>query len=60
MGLLSVLHSQLAEACSNHTYQVVCRCCKLEIIVYLVLRYLITGEPPYEDWVEEWLQDLEV
>jgi hypothetical protein len=51
---------QLEEACLIHTYRVVFHFCQLESIDYLVLRYLNTGELPFEEWAEEWLHDGEV
>jgi hypothetical protein len=54
------LLSQLAEAHSTHTYRAVFCFCKLKDIDYLVLRYLITGSAPFEEWTEEWLHDREV
>jgi hypothetical protein len=49
----------LAEHCLTHIYTVVFRFCQLEIIDYLVLRYLITGALPFEEFSEEWLFDVE-
>jgi hypothetical protein len=51
---------QLDEAHLTHTYQVVFCFCQRESIKYLVLRYLITGALPFEEWAEEWLLDGEV
>jgi len=47
----------LEEAGLTHTYRDVVHFCKLEIIDYLVLRYLNTGAPPFEEWAEEWMND---
>jgi len=58
--LVGELLSQLAEAGLTHTYQDVFRFCEFEDIDYLVLRYLNTGQPPYEEWAEEWLHEGEV
>jgi hypothetical protein len=49
------LLSELAEHQLTHTYAVVFCFCQLESIDYLVLRYLNTGELPYEEFSEEWL-----
>jgi len=49
--------SQLAKALLTHTYRVVFRFCKLDNIDYLVLRYLNTGAPPFEEFAKEWLHD---
>ena len=51
---------QLEEAHLTHTYQTVFRFCKLKYIDCLVLRYLNTGQPPFEEWAEEWLFDGDV
>ena len=48
VGLFGDLLYQLDEAHLTHTYQVVFRFCQLEIIDYLVLRYLNTGALPFE------------
>jgi len=47
----------LKEHHQIHTYRVVFRCCQLEGIDYLVLRYLNTGALPFEELSEEWLYD---
>jgi hypothetical protein len=51
---------QLEEAHLTHIYQVIFRFCQLQNINYLVLRNLNSGEPPFEEWAEEWLHDGEV
>jgi hypothetical protein len=48
---------ELAEHQVTHTYAVVFRVCQIENIDYLVLRYLITGVVPFEEFSEEWLFD---
>jgi len=53
--LFGELLSQLAEACLTHIYRVVFRFWELENIDYLVLLYLNTGTPPFEEFAEEWL-----
>jgi len=58
--LFGELLSQLAEPRLTHTYRVVIRFCELEDIDYLLSRYLNTGEPPFEQWAEEWLHNREV
>jgi len=55
-----VLLSQLAEAHLTHTYQVVFCFCELKNIDYLVLRHLITGAPPFEEFAKQWLHDREI
>jgi hypothetical protein len=47
----------LEEAGLTHTYRDVLRFCELKNIDCLVLRYLNTGQPPFEEWAEEWLLD---
>jgi hypothetical protein len=47
----------LEEACLTHTYQVVVGFCELQNIGNLVLIYLTTGEPSFEEWAEVWLHD---
>jgi hypothetical protein len=44
---------QLEHAGSTHAYGDVFHFCKLENIGYLMLKYLSTGEPPFEEWAEE-------
>jgi hypothetical protein len=51
---------QLEEAGLTHTYRDVFRFCKIEAIDYLVLRYVNIGQPPFEEWAEEWLHDGEL
>jgi len=58
--LFGELLPQLAEARLTHTYQVVFRFGDLKDIDYVVLRYMNTGAPPFEEWAEEWLHDGEV
>jgi len=53
--LFGELYTQLAEARLTETYRVVFHFCELEDIDYLVLRYLNTSTPPFEEWAEEWL-----
>jgi len=55
--LFRELLSQMAEACSTHTNEVVFHFCEQEDIDYLVLRHLNTGARPFEEWPEEWLYD---
>jgi hypothetical protein len=50
----------LEEEHLTHTNRVVFRFCQLENIDNPVLRYLITGALPFEEWAEEWLFDREV
>jgi hypothetical protein len=58
--LFGELFNQLEEAGLTHTYRNVFRFCKLKYIDCLVLRYLNTGQPPFEEWAEQWLHDGEV
>jgi len=58
--LFGELLSQLPEAGLTCTYRDVFRSCKLGDIGYLVLRYLNTGLPPFEEWAEESLHEGEV
>jgi hypothetical protein len=53
------LLSELPEHHLTHTYAVVFCFCQLENIDYLVLRYLNTGDLPFEECSEEWLFDRE-
>ena len=55
--LFGELLIQLAEAGLTHTYRDVLRYCELEIIHFLVLRYVNTGAGPYEEWAEDWLHE---
>ena len=57
--LFRELLTQLAEARLTLTYRMVFRFCKHEGINYLVLRYLNTGPPPFEEFAEEGLHDRE-
>ena len=58
--LFSELLIQLYEADWTRTCRDVIRFCKLENIDYLVLWYLNTGAPPFEEFAEEWLHIREV
>jgi len=58
--LFGELFIQLEEAGLTHIYQDVFRFCEHENIHYLVLRYLNTGIPPFEEWAKEWLHNGEV
>jgi len=58
--LFGELLTQLDEAGLTRTYRDVIRFCELENIEYLVLQYLNTGAPPFEEFAEEWLHDGEV
>jgi hypothetical protein len=58
--LFGELLSQLEEARLTHTYQMVFHFCKLENMNYLVLKYLNTGAPPFEEFAEKWMHDGEV
>jgi len=55
--LFGKLLSQLAEAGLTLTYRDIFRFCELEGIDFLVWRYLNTGQPPFEEWAEEWLHE---
>jgi hypothetical protein len=48
---------ELAEHHLTHTHAVVFRCCQLESIDFLVLRYLNTGALPFEEFSEKLLYD---
>jgi len=50
----------VAEAGLTQTYRDIFGCCELENIDYVVLRYLITGAPPFEERADEGLNDGEV
>jgi len=54
------LLSELAEHRLFHIYDAVLWFCQQENIDYLVLRYLITGALPFEEYSEEWLFDGEI
>jgi hypothetical protein len=54
------LLSQLDEAGLTCTSIDVFRFCELGNIDCLVLRYLNTSEPPFEEWSKEWLHNGEV
>jgi hypothetical protein len=54
---LGELLTQLEEARLTHTYEKTFCFCELKNIDYLELRYLNTGQPPFEEWAEEWLHD---
>jgi hypothetical protein len=54
------LLTQLEQANLTHTYHEVFQFCEHKSIDYLVLRYLNTGIPPFEEWAEEWLQEGEI
>jgi hypothetical protein len=58
--LFGELLIQLDKAGLTHTYHNVICFCEFENIGYLVFRYLITGQPPFDEWAEEWLHDGEV
>jgi hypothetical protein len=60
VGLFLKLHSQLEEASLTHTYRVVLHFCQLDNIDYLVLRYVNTSAPPFDQWAEEWLHEVEL
>jgi hypothetical protein len=53
VGLFGELLLQLAKGCLTHIYRVVFCFCEFKNINYLVLRYLNTGAPPFEEWAEE-------
>jgi len=55
--LFGELLIQLEEVGLTQTSQSVLRFCQLKSIDYLVLRYLNAGQPPLEEWAEEWLHD---
>jgi len=50
----------LADTRLTHTYGLVFGFCEFKNIDYLVLRYLNTGAPPFNEWAEEWLHNREV
>jgi len=58
--LFGELLSQLDEAGLTRTYRDVFCFCQLDNVGYLVLRYLNTRQPQFEEWVEEWLYNGEV
>jgi hypothetical protein len=60
VALFGELLPPLEEAGLPHTYQEVFRFCELKNISYLVLHYLRTGEPRFEEWVKQWFHAGEV
>jgi hypothetical protein len=60
IALFGELLSQLEELGLTCIYQDIFRVCELKNIGYMVLRYLNTGAPPFEEWAKEWLHKGEV